>query len=90
MIGPAFFTISDTDHDVSHNGVDYCAYFRMTNPPTLTGLVRCSDDLPMDRTYALYWVGAATVQRWEYECLAGANPDHEAQAGYGADREARA
>lgn len=88
---PKFVRHSHTEADVYHGGEAFTAYFRTQPAPVLTGLVRHDDELPMDRTYAVYWVGADTVARWEADCAERddeQDDDHEAQAGYDAAREA--
>ena len=92
-ITPAFVRIAEEELDLSHGGEDFRAYFMMDYPPRLIGLIRYGDDLPMDRTYAIYWVGSDTVKRWEQVCddmrPEWQDDDPREQAGYDAAKEAR-
>ena len=88
---PAFTLTADTDCDVSHGGEDFRAYF---TEGRCIGLIRYGDDLPMDRTYAIYWVGFGAIRRWEKMIREAAedaeayDPDAPDQRGYDAAREA--
>ena len=89
---PAFVTNSHTEAEVYHGGEAFTAYFRVLPDPVMTGLVRHDDDLPMDRVYAIYWVGSDVVAAWEADCAErddDQDDDWAAQAGYNEAREMR-
>ncbi len=90
---PAFVALADTVSDVHDRGIGYTAYFQIggydADVVTLLGVIREADEMPMDRTFAVWALGLATVLRWETECEEWGEPDHEAQRGYDAAKEAR-